>query len=157
MCRKASKKWKSTETHPRDPAVALGKAGGGRYNFPDAPKLKCWLLSCVRLFVTPWTLAPPGSSVHGILQARILECHFLLQGIFPTQGLNLGLLHGRQILYPALSTRSCTHWARVAPHLQLPSHIRALLLPEAPGSSPFPAQGSPPSAGILLPSYLLPA
>jgi len=27
--------------------------------------------------------SPPGSSVHGI---------FLLQGIFPTQGLNLGLL-----------------------------------------------------------------
>ena len=26
-------------------------------------------------------------------------CHFLLQGIFPTQGLNLGLLHCRQILY----------------------------------------------------------
>ena len=31
----------------------------------------------------------PGSSVHGILQARILECHFLLQGIFPTQGSKL--------------------------------------------------------------------
>ena len=27
-------------------------------------------------------------------------CHFLLQGIFPTQGSNLGLLHCRQILYP---------------------------------------------------------
>ena len=26
-------------------------------------------------------------------------CHSLLQGIFPTQGLNLGLLHCRQILY----------------------------------------------------------
>ena len=25
--------------------------------------------------------------------------HALLQGIFPTQGSNLGLLHGRQILY----------------------------------------------------------
>ena len=25
--------------------------------------------------------------------------HFLLQGIFPTQGSNLGLLHCRQILY----------------------------------------------------------
>ena len=44
----------------------------------------------------------PGSSVHGILQARILEwlvSHSLLQGIFPTQGLNLGLLHCRWILY----------------------------------------------------------
>ena len=26
-------------------------------------------------------------------------CHVLLQGIFPTQGLNLGLLHCGQILY----------------------------------------------------------
>ena len=46
--------------------------------------------------------SPPGSSVHGIFQARILEqvaispfCH--LQGIFPTQGLNsspLNKAHG---------------------------------------------------------------
>ena len=77
----------------------------------------------------------PGSSVHGICQARILErkwsrsvvsdslqphglwltrflrpwhfpgkntgvgCHFLLQEIFPTQGLNLGLLYSRQTFY----------------------------------------------------------
>ena len=44
----------------------------------------------------------PGSSVHRILQARILEwggCHALLQGIFPTLGLHLGPLHCRQILY----------------------------------------------------------
>ena len=34
---------------------------------------------------------PPGSSVHGILQARmmVVSCHFLLQGIFLTQGSNL--------------------------------------------------------------------
>ena len=42
--------------------------------------------------------SPPGSSVRGILRARV-GCHFLLQGIFPTQGWNLGLLHCRQILY----------------------------------------------------------
>ena len=38
----------------------------------------------------------PGSSVHGTPQERILGCHALLQGIFPTQGLNpciLCLLH----------------------------------------------------------------
>ena len=28
----------------------------------------------VRLLATPWDCSPPGSSVHGILQARILEC-----------------------------------------------------------------------------------
>ena len=34
--------------------------------------------------------SPPGSSVHGILQARTLEsgCHLLLLGMFPTQGSN---------------------------------------------------------------------
>ena len=35
-----------------------------------------------------WSL--PGSSICEILQVRILECHSLLQGIFPIQGLNLG-------------------------------------------------------------------
>ncbi|CAI9156770.1 unnamed protein product [Rangifer tarandus platyrhynchus] len=32
--------------------------------------------NCVQLLATPWTVAttpPPGSSVHGILQARLLE------------------------------------------------------------------------------------
>ena len=33
-------------------------------------------------------------------------CHFLLQGIFPTQGSNLGLLHCRQILYHMNHQRS---------------------------------------------------
>ena len=43
-----------------------------------------------------------GSSIHGVFQARVLEvgCHFLLQGIFPTEGSNLGLLHYRQTFYP---------------------------------------------------------
>ena len=39
--------------------------------------------------------SPPGSSIHGILQARTLEwvSNFLLQGIFPTQGSNPYLLN----------------------------------------------------------------
>ena len=41
----------------------------------------------------------PGSSLHGILQENGVGCHFLLQGIFPTRGLNLSLLHCRKILY----------------------------------------------------------
>ena len=43
----------------------------------------------------PVDCSPPGSSLHGILQARVLEwvVASLLQGIFPTQGLNLSLLH----------------------------------------------------------------
>ena len=43
----------------------------------------------------------PGSSVHGIFQARILEwvSQSRLQGICPTQGSNLGFLHYRQIQF----------------------------------------------------------
>ena len=43
----------------------------------------------------------PGSSVHGILQARILEwgALFFIQEIFLTQRSNPGLLLCRQILY----------------------------------------------------------
>ena len=33
----------------------------------------CVSRSVMSDFMTPWTVAPPGSSVHGILQARILE------------------------------------------------------------------------------------
>ena len=37
----------------------------------------------------------PDSSVHGIFPGKNtgVGCHFLLQGILPTQGLNSGLLH----------------------------------------------------------------
>ena len=45
--------------------------------------------------------SPPGSSVHGILEAMILEWVAISfsKGAFPTQGLNSGLLHCRRILY----------------------------------------------------------
>ena len=58
-------------------------------------KVKVKSLSRVRLFATPWTVAYkdfPGKSAG-------VDCHFLLQGIFPTQELNPGLPHCRQTLY----------------------------------------------------------
>ena len=73
------------------------------FDYPDL----CWQtvisvkvksLSNVRLFATPWTawlLSPwdfPGKNTG-------VGCHFLLQGIFLTQGLNPGLPHCRQMLY----------------------------------------------------------
>ena len=44
---------------------------------------------------------PPGTSVHGDSPGKNTRvgCHALLQGIFPTQGSNPGLLHCRWILY----------------------------------------------------------
>ena len=49
----------------------------------------------------PLDCSPPGSSVHGDSPGKNtgVGCHALLQGIFPTQGLNPGLPHCRQILY----------------------------------------------------------
>ena len=49
----------------------------------------------VRLFANPTDCSPPGFSVHGILQARILEWVAIpfFQGISPAQGLNLHLLY----------------------------------------------------------------
>ena len=41
-------------------------------------------------FLHPWDFSSKSTGV---------GCHFLVQGIFPTQGSNLGLLHCRQMLY----------------------------------------------------------
>ena len=56
--------------------------------------------SCLILSI-PKDCSPPGSSVHGDSPGKNprVGCHALLQGIFPTQGLNLGLAHYRWILY----------------------------------------------------------
>ena len=58
---------------------------------------------CVRLVaqLCPTLCDPVDYTAHGILQVRILEwvAYLLLQGIFPTQGSNPGLLHCRRILY----------------------------------------------------------
>ena len=48
----------------------------------------------------PMDCSPPGSSVQGVSQTRILEWVAVsFQGIFLTKGSNPGLLHCRQILY----------------------------------------------------------
>ena len=56
--------------------------------------------SCLTL-CDPTHCSPPGSSGPWNSSGKNtgLSSHSLLQGIFPTQGLNPGLLHCRQILY----------------------------------------------------------
>ena len=51
--------------------------------------------SHVQFFVTLWTVAHPGSSVHGDSLGKNtgVAYHALLQGIFLTQGSNPHLLH----------------------------------------------------------------
>ena len=71
----------------------------GRFPPPPAPALAPLLLLShrvvSRLFAAPWTCSLPGSSVHGISPGKDTGagCHFLLQGISPTQESNLHLLH----------------------------------------------------------------
>ena len=71
-------------------------------------KLLCstlkWSVSCS---VVPDSLQPHGLQPSWLLcpwdfpgKGTGVGCHFLLQGIFPTQESNLGLLHCRQTLYP---------------------------------------------------------
>ena len=64
-------------------------------------KVKVKSLNRAGLFATLWTIAgtkllrswdSPGKSTG-------VGCHFLLQGIFPTQGSKPGLLHYRPTLY----------------------------------------------------------
>ena len=58
--------------------------------------VKCQLLSCVQFFVSPWTETRQDSLSRLVCQFPSknigVGCHSLLQGIFPTQGLNLCLL-----------------------------------------------------------------
>ena len=69
--------------------------------------------SCLTL-CSPVDCSPPGSSIHGILQARILEWVAISfsRGIFLTQGSNPGLPHCRQTLYPLShqGSSSLIHW-----------------------------------------------
>ena len=91
-------------------------------------------LSHVRLFATPWTIAYqvlcpwdfPGKNTG-------VGCHFLLQGIFPTQGLNPGLLHCRQTLYHLSHQGSpyagnCCLFRVERPH-SCPQHSRQARIP----------------------------
>ena len=58
-------------------------------------------LSRARLFATPWIVACTKLLHPWDFQGKstAVGYHFLLQGIFPTQGLNPGFSHCRQTLY----------------------------------------------------------
>ena len=63
-------------------------------------KKSTWLLSCVWLFPTKWTIAHQTKLSMGLSQQNTeVGCHFFLQELFQTQGLNPHHLHCRWILY----------------------------------------------------------
>jgi len=76
--------------------------------------LCCAVLSCsvVSTVFDPMECSPPGYSVHGDSPGRNtgVGCHALLQGIFPTQGLNPCLLHCRRILYRLDNQQKVVEW-----------------------------------------------
>ena len=72
------------------------------------------MLSIFWLSATLWTVACQAPLPWHFPHKNIgVGCHFLLQGIFPTQGLNLGLLHCRQILYSLSHQESPKYEKRV--------------------------------------------
>ena len=62
----------------------------------------CWLTQLWQALCNPWTVATQAPlSMRRYMQYYVkwMGCHFLLQGIFLTQGWNPSLLHCRQVLY----------------------------------------------------------
>ena len=83
--------------------LILGKTGWGVFG-----TLKCLFTQSCRAFCDPTDCRLPGSSAHGDSPGKNtgVGCYFLHQGIFPTQGLNPGVLHCTYILYCLSHQRS---------------------------------------------------
>ena len=88
--------------------------------------------SCLTLAI-PWTAAcqllcpwnSPGKSTG-------VGCHFLLQGIFLSQGSNPGLLHCRQMLYPLSHQGIPILYSNVSMSVLFSQPIPPLLIPWKP-------------------------
>ena len=80
-----------------------------------SPCCACLVAPACPTLCDPMDCSPPGSSAHGILQARIQES--LLQRIFLTQGSNLSLLHCRRIPYQLSTRETQVHPCRLLHHL----------------------------------------
>ena len=101
-------------------------------------------LSGVRLLATPWTAAYQAPPSMGFYRQEYWSgCHCLLQGIFPTQGWNPGLLHCRQMLYP-LSHQVCNtvKSRQNQSYLSLTLRIEGQISVETPCSLPCASQNT---------------
>ena len=84
---------------------------------------ECVLSRSSQALYDPMDYSPSGSSVHGILQARIRELPCPPPGILPTQGLNLHFLHCSWILYrwaTREAPRENGHWLYFLIHSNRP-------------------------------------
>ena len=83
------------------------------YTIPEDTAQPC-VCCYVWFFVAPWTVACQATLWNSPGKNTGVGCHSLLQGTFPTQESNLGLLHCRQVLY---------HWATSGAYNFLIKHV----------------------------------
>ena len=106
------------------------------------------MLSCfchVCLFETQWTVVHQASLSMGFSRQDYWSGYFLLQGIFPTQGLNLGLLHCRlyHLSHQGSPIKFCIHskyrmFSSGDPELHLQkSHFQIKLHSQIPALQPW--------------------
>ena len=87
----------SCDFYSQSEMVMLNPVGAGNGSVVISGACVCSVLSDSSW---PWTAAHQAPLSMGSSRQEHWEgCHFLLQGIFLTQGSNLGLLHGRRVLY----------------------------------------------------------
>ena len=108
-----------------------------------------WMLECSRvhyldlfsfLSMSEWSHSADSLRPHGLQSSRLLHpwgestgvgCHFL-QGIFPTQGLNLGLPHCRQTL-PSEPPAKSFFLPNFSPYFLINSHsLNTIYMPMTP-------------------------
>ena len=92
---------------------------GNRGNVSEPPLTPTWLLLRPHWWWFSHQVVSDSLQPHGLQPTRLLclwdfpgkntgvGCHFLLQGIFRTQGSNLGFLHCRRILYDLATREAC--------------------------------------------------
>ena len=105
---------------------------GAKHSLPFPSVVKAALhgcvLNCVWLLATPWTVAlRVPLSMEFSRQEYWNECHFLLQGIFLTQGSNPHLLH---LLHWWVNSLPLSHLGSPKAALSLPNSQGQLFMPE---------------------------
>ena len=98
VCPSAS--WTSPHRHPKRSSCSPWP----ELRSIDLIFIVCLVTQSCPTLCNPMDCSPPGSSVHGDSPGKNtgVGCHALLQGIFPTQGLNPALPHYRQIFLPSV-------------------------------------------------------
>ena len=107
--------WRECRKKGNTPTLLVGMQLGANTieNSMHVCMVSCF--TCVQLLVALWTVAHQAPLQRGSPGKNTrVGCHAFLQGIFPTQGLNPGLSHCKQILYHLSHQESPSVWEWVA-------------------------------------------